>query len=403
VHQPPAASGSRGPGGSGNARGVAAAQRDAGPTSTWGRPEGASPFPRRRDTGLKRRGQRPIYGLPALDRKLLMPEMVHLLVVRAGGLPWALPMAAVEQTFDLRQYDLHRVGRADVVSFRGQVLEVITLADRVGVEGAPPKAAVIAWASGRRRAFGVEQLVGQVQVERLELPPAAVGDMTSGVVLIDDEVIPILEPGAVAGAWSVGETGRLGFTELEQSALREIANIGSGHAATALSQLLGRPVEIGYSEALLTVLAEAIDRIGAPMSRSTLVDTPIQADGGTVLLVFPDETGEELCRLLGTSLSDELGRTALQEVGNILATSYLNAIVEMTGMDLEPEPPTVEVDLLGQLLSQSAASGGDPSDPTVLMRSQLTVESSTAKFSFLFVPRIGSVDTLLERLGVSAA
>ena len=99
-------------------------------------------------------------------------------------------------------------------------------------------------------------------------------------------------------------------------------------------------------------------------------------------------------------MSDELGRTALQEVGNILATSYLNAIVEMTGMPLEPEPPTVEVDLLGQLLSQSGASGGSPTDPTVLMRSQLTVETSAAKFSFLFVPRLGSVDTLLQHLGV---
>jgi chemotaxis protein CheC len=150
------------------------------------------------------------------------------------------------------------------------------------------------------------------------------------------------------------------------------------------------------------VLAEAIDRIGGPMSRSALVDTPIAAEGGTVLLVFPDDTGEQLCQLLGTSLEDEMGRTALQEVGNILATSYLNAIVQMTGMELEPEPPTVEVDILGQLLARSAATGGSLSDPTVLMRSQMTVESSSAKFSFLFVPRIGSVETLLERLGVSA-
>ena len=281
------------------------------------------------------------------------------------------------------------------------MLELIDLGDRLDLASEnPPTAAVVVWASGRRRAFAVEELVGQLLVDRLEIPELATGDFASGAVLHDDEVIPILEPGAIAGAWSVGETSRLGFNELQESALREIANIGSGHAATALSQLLGRPVEIGYSEALLTVLAEAIDRIGAPMSRSALVDTPIQKDGGTVLLVFPDDTGEQLCELLGTTMSDEIGRTALQEVGNILATSYLNAIVEMTGMELEPEPPTVEVDLLGQLLSQSAASGGNPNDPTVLMRSQMTVEASTAKFSFLFVPRIGSVETLLERLGV---
>jgi chemotaxis protein CheC len=331
-----------------------------------------------------------------------MPDPVHLLVIHAGGLPWALPMAAVEQTFDLRSYDARRVGAADVVSFRGQTLELINVAERLNLVAQTATAAVVVWATGRRRAFAVEKLVGQVTVDRLPLPDLAVGDFASGVVLIDDEVIPILEPGAITGAWSVGDTSRLGFTDLQQSALREIANIGSGHAATALSQLLGRPVDIGYSEALLTVLAEAIDRIGAPMSRSALVDTPIQGEGGTVLLVFPDETGEQLCQLLGTSLNDELGRTALQEVGNILATSYLNAIVEMTGMALEPEPPTVEIDLLGQLLSQSAASEGSLGDPTVLMRSEMTVEASTAKFSFLFIPRIGSVETLLERLGVSS-
>ena len=331
-----------------------------------------------------------------------MPDQVHVLVIRVGGLAWALPMTAVEQTFNLREHTARRVGELDVVRFRGQVLELIDVGDRLGVAHEPPTAAVVVWASGRRRAFAVEELVGQLVIDRLELPDLAGGDFAGGVVLHEDEVIPILEPGAIAGAWSVRDAGNLGFDDLQQSALREIANIGSGHAATALSQLIGRPVEIGYSEALLTVLAEAIDRIGAPMSRSALVDTPIQEDGGTVLLVFPDDTGQELCELLGTSLDDEMGRTALQEVGNILATSYLNAIVEMTGMELEPEPPTVEVDLLGQLLSQSGASGGSLADPTVLMRSQLTVEASTAKFSFLFVPRIGSVETLLDRLGVGA-
>ncbi|MGO9750841.1 MAG: chemotaxis protein CheC [Solirubrobacteraceae bacterium] len=331
-----------------------------------------------------------------------MPDPIHLLVVRAGGLAWALPMASVEQTFDLREHAPRQVGHARFLRFRGQILEVVNLAERLYLNSESPSAAVVVWAAGRRRAFAVDELIGQLLVDRREMPGLATGDFASGVVLHDDQVIPILEPGAIAGAWTVGDTGSLGFNELQQSALREIANIGSGHAATALSQLLGRPVEIGYSEALLTVLAEAIDRIGAPMSRSAVVDTPIRADGGTVLLVFPDDTGEQLCQLLGTSLSEEIGLTALQEVGNILATSYLNAIVEMTGMELAPEPPTVEVDLLGQLLAQSAASGGSPTDPTVLMRSQLTVEASTAKFSFLFVPRIGSVETLLDKLGVGS-
>jgi chemotaxis protein CheC len=309
-------------------------------------------------------------------------------------------MSAVEQTFDLRRYTIRRAGGDNIVNFRGRVVELIDLGERLQVEHAPPVAAVVVWSAGRRRALAVEELIGQMLLDPIELPALAHSDLVSHVVLYQDEVVPILEPGAIAGAWGLGDDRSFGYTELQQSALREIANIGSGHAATALSALLGRKVEMGYSEALLTGLAEAIDRIGAPMSRSALVDTPIRADGGTVLLVFPDDTGEQLCELLGTSLSEELGRTALQEVGNILATSYLNAIVAMTGVQLEPEPPTVKVDLLGQMLSESAAGSGNPADPTVLMRSKFTVEASAAKFSFLFVPRIGSVETLLDRLGV---
>jgi chemotaxis protein CheC len=331
-----------------------------------------------------------------------MPEMVHVLVVRAGGAAWALPMAAVEQTFDLAAQVTRGVGGSQVVCFREQVLELIDLAERLGLDSEGADAAVLVWASGRRRAFAVEGLVGQMMVERLEVPDAATGSFISGVFIDAGEVVPILEPGAVTGAWSVSGAPSLGFTEMQQSALLEIANIGSAHAATALSQLVGRPVEINYSEALLTVLAEAVDRIGAPMERSAVVDTPVKAGGGSVLLVFPDDTGEQICQLLGVSLSDELGLTALQEIGNILATSYLNAIVEMTGIDLEPDPPSVEVDLLGEVLSRGTTSDGDPNDPTVLMRSQLTVESSDARFSFLFVPRIGSVATLLDHLGVGA-
>lgn len=124
-------------------------------------------------------------------------------------------------------------------------------------------------------------------------------------------------------------------------------------------------------------------------------------EGGKVLLLFPDGAAEQLCELFGTSLDDDMGRSALREVGNILASSYLNAMVEMTGLDLEPEPPTIEVDLLGSLVSRSLESNR-AEDPTVLMRSVMTVESSDATFAFLFVPQFGAVEALLERLGVGA-
>jgi chemotaxis protein CheC len=330
-----------------------------------------------------------------------MSDSIHVLVVRAAGLPWALPMDSVEQTLTFADRRVHDVAGTPVIVFRNDALEVIDLAERLGL-GADREHVfgVVVWAGGRRRVFAVDELVGQMVLEREDVPPAARGPQTSGMVLLDSgEVVPVLEPGVIAGAWSPAGAGAFGFSELQRSALLEIANIGSGNAATALSQLLGKPVEIAYAEALLATLAEAADKIGAAASPSAVVDTPVANDGGKVLLLFPDGAGEQLCELFGTRLDDDMGRSALREVGNILASSYLNAVVEMTGMTLEPQPPTIEVDLLGSLVQRSLA-GAAAGDPTVLMRSVMTVESADASFAFLFVPQLGAVELLLDHLGV---
>src|SRR5262249_34540424 len=104
-----------------------------------------------------------------------MPDPVHVLVVRAGGLAWALPMSAVEQTFDLRAHTARRVGTTEVVCFRDQVLDLIGLADRLDLSHDEPSMAVVVWGSGRRLAFAVEELVGQLMLERLDIPGIALG------------------------------------------------------------------------------------------------------------------------------------------------------------------------------------------------------------------------------------
>jgi chemotaxis protein CheC len=310
-------------------------------------------------------------------------------------------MPSIEQAFHLRDHEIRNVGELRVVRFREEVLELVDLAERLGLEPRERPSAVVTWGAGKRYALLVDELVNQISAERVEIPRMAHGDYTDGAIFHDEQVVPILRPGALSGVYEVAdEEPAYEFSDMQQSALAEIANIGSGHAATALSMLTGRPVDVGYSKAVLTVLARALDELGEPMNRSALVDTPIMGDQGNMLLVFPEDAAEQLCELLGTTMADEMGLTALQEVGNILSASYLNAIVEMTGIPLEPEPPHVEVDQLGRMISHSSASVGHANDPTVLMRSYLTVEGSTARFSFLFIPRLKSVELLLERLGV---
>ena len=330
-----------------------------------------------------------------------MSEPVHVLVVKAGGMLWAVPIDNVDQTLELTGRSVHQVAGVPMVMFRDSALEVVDIADVLGVgTHADRRSAVIVWAGGRRRAFAVDELIGQMWLERVDVPAVAQGPYVAGIVVIDGgQVVPVIEPGVVAGAWAPLTGDAFGFSEMQRSALFEVANIGSGNAATSLSALLGRPVEISYPDAALVTVAEAADKIGSSAAASAVIETAVRRDAGRVLLMFPEGSGGSVCRLLGTNIDDEVGRSALGEVGNILASSYLNAIVQMTGMTLDPEPPVVDVDVLGSLVERCLA-GVDPGDPVVMMRSVMTIDSTDAQFSFLFMPRIASVEALLQNLGL---
>ena len=147
------------------------------------------------------------------------------------------------------------------------------------------------------------------------------------------------------------------YTELQLDALRELANIASGNAATALSQMLGREVELSVPRVLALPLADAVDACGSPDEIVTGVVIPLDGDiDGLVLLLIPIEGAAALCQLLGVEAGSEIGDSALREIGNILGTSCLNALASMTGLNLGPCPPHLTTDMLGAIVSSLALS-----------------------------------------------
>ena len=117
-----------------------------------------------------------------------MSQPVHVLLVRADGLLWALPVDNVDQTLELAGRSIHDVGGLPMVMFRDAALEVIDVA--AVLSGAPPadrRSAVIVWAGGRRRAFAVDELVGQVWLEPVAVPAVADGPYVSGIVVTEGD------------------------------------------------------------------------------------------------------------------------------------------------------------------------------------------------------------------------
>ena len=194
------------------------------------------------------------------------------------------------------------------------------------------------------------------------------------------------------------------YSEMQLDALAELANIASGTAATALSQMLGREVELRVPRALALPLADAVDAAGAPEDIVTGIVLGLEGDvEALVLLLVPADDASLLCQMLGVEAGTEVGDSALGEIGNILGTSYLNALSAMTGLTMMPTPPTLATDLLGAIVASVLAQAAGENDIALVLDSELDVADQPCSLSFLLLPASGRADELLAPLGLAGS
>jgi chemotaxis protein CheC len=195
------------------------------------------------------------------------------------------------------------------------------------------------------------------------------------------------------------------LTDMQLDGLREISNIGSGTAATALSSMLGRTVDLKVPRALALDLADAVEAVGSPEDDVTAVVLGVFGDlNATVVLLFDPQSAATVCTLLGVDPDDsEMALSALGEVGNILGSSYVGAMGQMAGLDLEPQPPVALADMLGAIVASALASTAMDTDLALLLDSEMLVEGAECSFGVLFVPTADGVGRLLTGLGLGEA
>jgi chemotaxis protein CheC len=192
------------------------------------------------------------------------------------------------------------------------------------------------------------------------------------------------------------------YNEIQLDALRELANIGAGNASVALAGMLGRSVDLSVPDVRVLPTAEAVEAIGPPESIITGIVLGVVGDmPSTVLMLLSPADADTMCQLLGLEPGSDLAPSALGEIGNVVGTSYLNALAGMSGLALEPTPPATATDMLGALVETVLASRAASSDRTLLLDTKLIVEGAGCSITFLLLPDHGGADELLGRLGVS--
>ena len=191
------------------------------------------------------------------------------------------------------------------------------------------------------------------------------------------------------------------LSEIQLDALRELANIGSGNAATALAGMLGRPVDLSVPLAAALSLAEAVDAVGAIEGEVTAVAIPVMGDlDGIVLLIFPVPSAQRPERIPGCGRRPRDGAVRAER-----DRQHPRLVVRRrAGYDDRPRAravPAADRDRHARRDRRVGAGGsGRAVRHALLLDSDLVVEGAACEFGFLFVPYENGIVQLLTRLGL---
>lgn len=204
------------------------------------------------------------------------------------------------------------------------------------------------------------------------------------------------------------------ITSLHLDVLKEIGNIGAAHAATALSALLQKKIDMRVPKVEMVSFNDMMELAGG--SETVVVGIFLRIEGdaeGSMFFILPIEQANRFIQRLildesfdfNNSPVSELGLSAMQEMGNILSGSYLSALSDFTGLKIYPTVPGLSVDMFGAIISIGLIELSQVSDTVIAINTSIVDEEigkeETVQGHFFLLPDPDSFETIFHSLGVS--
>lgn len=197
------------------------------------------------------------------------------------------------------------------------------------------------------------------------------------------------------------------LNDMHIDALREIGNIGSGNAASSLAMMLSVQVDISVPTVRILDYEQVMDELGGPeqMIVGLLLCLEGEVNGMIMFLLHQNFANKLVGSLLGeeppsAGEMDEMAYSALQEVANIMAASYVNAIASLTDLTIDITVPSMCVDMLGAILSVPAIHYANISDKMIFIEDKFSGQDLSAPNHILLIPDVESLGKIMNRLGI---
>lgn len=197
------------------------------------------------------------------------------------------------------------------------------------------------------------------------------------------------------------------INEMHLDVLKEIGNIGSGNAASSLSKMLGKTVDIAIPEIGIAGYDEAYEKLGGVEAIMVGILLTLSGDiNGMMMFLLPNQVACDLLNLLmGTSLKhydeiDEMGFSAVGEMANIMSAAFVGAISDMTRLAIDISPPSSTIDMLGSIMSVPTIYFGQVGDMTMYIKNELEIAGKKTPANIIMLPDMPSLEKLMLSLGI---
>lgn len=188
--------------------------------------------------------------------------------------------------------------------------------------------------------------------------------------------------------------------------LKELGNIGAGNAATALSKILNDKVDMNIPQVRLLKFSEVDGILGGPENPVVGIYFGMEGDAvGNIMFILDLDSSKNLIELLLNKEKidytlDDLEISALSEIGNILASSYVNSLSQLTNLKLKTTVPAITIDMAAAILSVPAIQFSYVSDKVLFIEAQFKESNKYISGNLFLIPDIDSFEIILNSLGV---
>ncbi|MBD5130520.1 MAG: chemotaxis protein CheC [Ruminococcaceae bacterium] len=201
------------------------------------------------------------------------------------------------------------------------------------------------------------------------------------------------------------------FEELSPVAidcLREIGNIGSGNAASALSAMLSKPVTMHVPDVRVLDYQAAIDEVGGPEKVITGILVMFKGDiNGMIMFLLEDAFAKIVVNTfmgkdnVDVLTLDETDISAVKEMGNIMGGSYLNALAALADFTVTMDVPSLKVDMMGAIMNVPMIEFSEVGDKVLFIDDGFIIDGVSINSSIILIPEMESLDILMKKLGVN--